>query len=183
MVSGNIWDRQRSLALTVSDLADMSVDPPVCCCSSRPWRQWAVDQDDGRWGRNEFVDGFNPTHSIEQPRTSWLTWIARVIVIQLSKWTPGLRWCQLVGLQYHQVRRYCSQVDDDAGGWCTIEIQTCMDWTWVGWTPSTLKRRSKAVYRLCSSGRGGGHVHPLFSASAVGPHRPIVWNGWDQCSP
>src|SRR6218665_1523824 len=79
-----------------------------------------------------------------------------VIVIQLSKWTPRLRWCQLVGLQYHQVRRYCSQVDGDAGGWCAnrnlhlnglslsrLDAMACIN--------SEMKK-CKAGYRLCSSG-------------------------------
>src|SRR6218665_866103 len=39
----------------------------------------------------------------------------------------GCGWFQLVGLQHHQVRRYCSQVDGNAGGWCTIETQIWMD--------------------------------------------------------
>ena len=83
-----------------------------------------------------------------------------------SKVSARIR-CQI---QYHQARRCCCQVDGDAGGWCTIETQTWIDWALVGCTPSTLKikkqARPKAVFRLCSSD-GGGHVHLLFSASSV----------------
>jgi len=96
------------------------------------------------------------------------TWA--VIVIQLlSKWTPRFRWCQLVGLQYHQARRYCSQVDGDTNR------NSDLDAIHSKWS-------SNAVHSLCSSS-GVGHVglHLLFSVSAVystkrmGPIFPLIF--------
>jgi len=113
----------------------------------------------------------------KQPRTSWLTWT--VIVIPQSKWTPRLRRCQLVALQYHQVRRYCNQVDGDINRNSDLDGLSCC--TCMSRLDVIHSEMKSTVYRLCYSSGEEGHAHLLFSASAeystkrMGPMLPLIF--------